>query len=93
MKLWVNKQGTVIPARADGSAFLCGLCALCGESFLRGSIFATSGCACACEAYNARHVASAPPGAIGPFFLDQRGVGQVSVLLRSSKYGEHSYVY
>jgi len=38
MKLWVNKQGTVIPARAGGSAFLCGLCALCGESFLRGSI-------------------------------------------------------
>jgi hypothetical protein len=24
MNLWVNKQGTVIPARADSSAFLCG---------------------------------------------------------------------
>ena len=39
MKLWVNKQGTVIPARAGGSAFLCDLGLLCGESSLRGSIF------------------------------------------------------
>jgi hypothetical protein len=36
-KPWVNKQGNGISTRASRNAFLCGLYALCGESFLRGA--------------------------------------------------------
>jgi hypothetical protein len=31
-----RNRNLVIPARASKSTFLCGLCALCGEFFLRG---------------------------------------------------------
>jgi RND family efflux transporter MFP subunit len=42
-KLWVNKQGSGISIRANRSTFLCGLCALCGESFLRPNRWAAFG--------------------------------------------------
>lgn len=31
-----RNRNLIIPARAGRSTFLCGLCALCGEFFLRG---------------------------------------------------------
>ena len=37
-RLVSKNYGTTIPAAAGRSTFLCGLCALCGEAFLRGGV-------------------------------------------------------